>query len=235
MQQATYSPASQTDGVGCVDADLIAQLRAGDEAAVSQLVDRWSPTMLCVARSFVDSPQSAEDVVQDAWLGMLSGLATFEGRSLLRTWTFSILVNRARTRGAREARTLPRSPLATGDEPAADDLLAGPGGEPVRTWSSIDAQSRWDTAPESVLLSKETLFQLDPGPVGAAATTAPGGHHARRLRDVRRRGLRRPGHHAGEPAGPAASRPCHPPHGPGRVLPRMTRDPPGQQRPAALR
>ena len=128
---------------------------------MSQLVDRWSPTMLRVARSFVDSPQSAEDVVQDAWLGMLSGLATFEGRSSLRTWTFSILVNRARTRGAREARTLSRSPLATGDESAADDLLAGPGGEPVRTWSSIDAQSRWDTAPESVVLSKEILFQLD--------------------------------------------------------------------------
>ena len=161
MQQATYTPGPQTDDVGYADADLVAQLRAGDEAAMSQLVDRWSPTMLRVARSFVDSPQSAEDVVQDAWLGMLSGLATFEGRSSLRTWTFSILVNRARTRGAREARTLPRSPLATGDESAADDLLAGPGGEPVRTWSSIDAQSRWDTAPESVVLSKETLFQLD--------------------------------------------------------------------------
>ncbi len=161
MQQVTYSPGPQTDDAGYADAALVAQLRAGDEAAVSQLVDRWSPTMLRVARSFVDSPQSAEDVVQDAWLGMLSGLATFEGRSSLRTWTFSILVNRARTRGAREARTLPRSPLATGDESAADDLLAGPGGEPVRTWSSIDAQSRRDTAPESVVLSKEILFQLD--------------------------------------------------------------------------
>jgi len=160
MQQATYTPGPQADDVGYADADLVAQLRAGDEAAMSQLVDRWSPTMLRVARSFVDSPQSAEDVVQDAWLGMLSGLATFEGRSSLRTWTFSILVNRARTRGAREARTLPRSPLATEDE-SADDLLAGPGGEPVRTWSSIDAQSRWDTAPESVVLSKEILFQLD--------------------------------------------------------------------------
>jgi RNA polymerase sigma-70 factor, ECF subfamily len=161
MRQATYSPGPQADDAGYADAHLVAQLRAGDDAAMSQLVDRWSPTMLRVARSFVDSPQSAEDVVQDAWLAMLSGLATFKGRSSLRTWTFSILVNRARTRGAREARTLPRSPLPTGDEPTADDLLAGPGGQSARTWSSIDAQSRWDTAPESVVLSKETLFQLD--------------------------------------------------------------------------
>ena len=161
MQQATYTPEPRTDDAGYADTDLVAQLRAGDQAAMSRLVDRWSPTMLRVARSFVDSPQSAEDVVQDAWLGMLSGLATFEGRSSLRTWTFSILVNRARTRGAREARTLPRSPLATEDQLAADDLLAGPDGEPVRTWSSIDAQSRWDAAPESVVLSKEILFQVD--------------------------------------------------------------------------
>ena len=153
--------AHQANDITHTDADLVALLRAGDEEAMSQLVNRWSPAMFRVARSFVDSPQSAEDVVQEAWLGMLSGLARFEGRSSLRTWTFTILVNRARTRGAREARTLPRSALATGDGPAADDLLAGPGGEPARTWSSIDAQSRWDTAPESVVLSKEILFQLD--------------------------------------------------------------------------
>ena len=161
MSQATCSPGSQIDDITCTEADLVALLRAGDEAAMAQLVDQWSPAMLRVARSFVDSPQSAEDVVQDAWLGMLTGLATFEGRSSLRTWTFSILINRARTRGAREARTLPQSPLAGQDESAADDWLADPGGAPARTWSSIDVASRWDTAPESVVLSREILLQLD--------------------------------------------------------------------------
>ena len=163
MPQAIHSPGPRAQDVTYTytDADLIAQLRAGDEAAMSRLVDQWSPAMLRIARSFVDSPQSAEDVVQDAWFGMLSGLARFEGRSSLRTWMFTILVNRARTRGAREARTLPRSPLATREGPDADDWFAGPGGEPPRTWSSIDAPSRWDTAPESVVLSKEILLQLD--------------------------------------------------------------------------
>jgi RNA polymerase sigma-70 factor (ECF subfamily) len=129
------------------DADLVALLRAGDEAAMAQLVDEWSPVMLRVARSFVDSAQSAEDVVQEAWLGMLSGLTRFEGRSSLRTWTFSILVNRARTRGAREARTLPQS------SPELEETTG--------TWSSIDAPSRWDSAPESAVLSKEILVELD--------------------------------------------------------------------------
>ena len=159
MSQVSCSAGPQADDVTYTDADLLAQLRAGDEAAMAQLVDQWSPAMFRVARSFVGSPQSAEDAVQDAWLGMLSGLAAFEGRSSLRTWTFTILVNRARTRSAREARTLPRSPLAGHDEVAADDWLAGPGGEPA--WASIDAPSRWDTAPENVALSRETLRELD--------------------------------------------------------------------------
>src|SRR6266704_444952 len=145
MSQATCSPGPKADDVTYTDADLVAQLRAGDDAAMAELVDQWSPTMLRVARSFVDSLQSAEDVVQDAWLGMLSGLARFEGRSSLRTWTFTILVNRARTRGAREARTVPQPPLATRGEPGADGWFPGPGGEATRTWSSIDVASRWDT------------------------------------------------------------------------------------------
>jgi RNA polymerase sigma-70 factor, ECF subfamily len=157
MSQAAH----RADDVTCTDADLVALLRAGDEEAISQLVERWSPTMFRLARSFVDSPQSAEDVVQEAWLGMLSGLARFEGRSSLRTWTFTILVNRARTRGAREARTVPQPPLATRDEPGAYDWFPGPGGEATRTWSSINVASRWDTAPESAVLSRETLLQLD--------------------------------------------------------------------------
>jgi RNA polymerase sigma-70 factor, ECF subfamily len=161
MSQFTSSAGPQADDISYADADLLAQLRAGDEAAMAQLVDQWSPAMFRVARSFVDSPESAEDAVQDAWLGMLSGLAAFEGRSSLRTWTFTILVNRAKTRGAREARTLPRSPLGSHDEVAGDDWPAGLDGEPARTWSSIDAPSRWDTAPENVVLSKETLLELD--------------------------------------------------------------------------
>jgi len=140
---------TQAEDVTYTDADLVALLRAGDEAAISRLVEQWSPTMLRLARSFVDSAQSAEDVVQEAWLGMLSGLARFEGRSSLRTWTFTILVNRARTRGARDARTLPVSPLEDGGE------------EPARPWLSLATPSHWDITPESAVLSREILLQLD--------------------------------------------------------------------------
>jgi len=159
MPQA--SPTVPQDETSRPDAGLVAQLRAGDESAMARLVDEWSPAMFRVARSFVGSAQSAEDVVQDAWLGMLSGLARFEGRSSLRTWTFSILVNRARTRGAREARMFPVSPMTPRGARTGEDWCDGPGGDRSPSWSSIDAPSRWDTSPEAAALSREAMRQLD--------------------------------------------------------------------------
>jgi RNA polymerase sigma-70 factor, ECF subfamily len=161
MAQTTYPEAARAGEPGCADTGLVAQLRAGDEAALSELVDQWSPAMLRVARSYVGSVQSAEDVVQEAWLGMLTGLAGFQGRSSLRTWTFSILVNRARTRGAREARTLPHASLGSRAGAAADDWIAGLPGEGSGRWASTGSRPAWDSAPETAALSREVLRLLD--------------------------------------------------------------------------
>src|ERR687888_2731103 len=91
---------------------LVERLRARDEEAFIDLVRQWSPSMLRVARMYVPSQAVAEDVVQETWLGVLNGLERFEERSSLRTWVFSILVNRARSRGQRERRTVPFAALA---------------------------------------------------------------------------------------------------------------------------
>lgn len=142
------------------DQEIVLRLRAGDERAFRELVERWSPAMLRVARTFVGSAQSAEDAVQDAWLGVIRGLDAFEGRSTLRSWVFTILVNRSRTRGVREARTVTWSPL----EPDGDDRsptvdparFQGPDGPYPGHWTSVGAPTRWDEHPESRLLARET-------------------------------------------------------------------------------
>ena len=106
------------------DRRLLERLRAGDEAAFMELVERYSGSMLRVARMYVPSAAVAEEVVQETWLGVLRGLDGFEGRSSLKTWIFRILVNRARTRGERERRTVPFATLAgqeaSGAEPSVD-------------------------------------------------------------------------------------------------------------------
>jgi RNA polymerase sigma-70 factor (ECF subfamily) len=83
---------------------LLARLRSGDEAAFGALVDGLHARLVALASTFTSSPALAEDIVQETWLAVIRGLRGFEGRSSLRTWIFSILVRRARTIAAREAR-----------------------------------------------------------------------------------------------------------------------------------
>lgn len=83
---------------------LIAALRDGDERAYAELIDRHTPAMLRVARGYVRSHQIAEDVVQETWIGVLKGISKFEGRSSLRTWVFTVMINIAKKHGVREQR-----------------------------------------------------------------------------------------------------------------------------------
>ncbi len=107
------------------DAQLLDAIRAGDEDAFLALVSRHQAMLLRVARSFVSSGAIAEEVVQETWLGVLRGLDGFAGRSTFRTWLLQILVNRARTAGVAESRT-----VAIGDAvPAVDAARFDAGGQ----------------------------------------------------------------------------------------------------------
>jgi RNA polymerase sigma-70 factor, ECF subfamily len=141
---------------------LVERLRAGDEEAFMDLVVNWSPSMLRVARMYVPSQAVAEDVVQETWLGVLNGIDRFEGRSSLRTWVFSILVNRARTRGERERRTVPFAALAReqgedGLDAVDADRFVGSGNE-IGSWASPPV--RWWEEPERALDSNEAVARI---------------------------------------------------------------------------
>jgi RNA polymerase sigma-70 factor (ECF subfamily) len=153
--------ASPAPTVGA-DQVLIERLRAGDEATFADLVRRWSPAMLRLARNFVSTNQSAEDAVQDAWLGMLDGLHRFEGRASLRTWTFTILVNRAKTRGVREHRTLVNLQSTDDDGgPTVDpERFQGPDGRYPGGWTSAGVPAPWHE-PERRAVARETLSLVE--------------------------------------------------------------------------
>jgi RNA polymerase sigma-70 factor, ECF subfamily len=136
------------------DQGLLDRLRAGDEPAFEALVARYDGSLRRVARTFLHTGTAVEDVVQDTWLGVLRGLESFEGRSSLRTWIFSILVNQARTRARRDARSLPFSALETDDGPSLDPSAFGADGR----WAS--APPRLDGDPETGLLDGELRAQL---------------------------------------------------------------------------
>lgn len=138
------------------DADLalVARLRVGDEAAYMSLVETLGPAMRRVARMYVRTDAVADEVVQEAWLGVLRGLHRFEGRSSLRTWIFRICVNIAKQRGEREGRSVPFASLAGDDldQPAWDpSAFLGADGH----WSSLPFD--WRGAPEDRADAHELL------------------------------------------------------------------------------
>jgi RNA polymerase sigma-70 factor (ECF subfamily) len=142
---------------------LVQQLRDGDEAAFSELVRRYSPSMLRVAMMYVSSRAVAEEVVQEAWLGVIAGIDRFEGRSSLRTWIFRILTNTAKTRGQREGRSVPFSSLAGpdegDDEPAVPaDRFLGPDHRWAGHWASSPRSPR--DVPEAELLGTEARERI---------------------------------------------------------------------------
>ncbi len=148
--------------MGRDESELIAALRAGDEAAFSRLVSEWSRPMLTLARSFVSTEASAEEVVQDTWIAVIKGLDRFEGRSSLRTWTYRILVNTAKSRGVKEHRTLPWSSVAGEDAgPSLDPALFRSAGDPYPGhWRAAPAAWPGDVAVEGSVLAGEVRGEL---------------------------------------------------------------------------
>ena len=103
------------------DARLVAALRAGDEGAFTDVVARWSPGLLRLARLHVPSQEVAEEVLQETWLAVLRGIDGFEGRASLRSWVIGILLNQARRHGRRERRSLPFAALRRAREEGRDE------------------------------------------------------------------------------------------------------------------
>ena len=136
----------------------MAALRARDEAAFAELIERYHTSLVRLAMSFVSSRAVAEEVAQEAWVGVLKGIDRFEGRSSLRTWIYRILTNTAKTRAQREARSIPFASLGGDGEdgPAVDPdrFLPADDAHWAGHWASFPR--RWDDLPEARLLGGET-------------------------------------------------------------------------------
>jgi RNA polymerase sigma-70 factor (ECF subfamily) len=166
------------------DVALVQALRAGDEAAFRALVEQHQVALLRLARLYVHDAAVAEEVVQETWLGVLRGIDAFQQRASLKTWIFSILVNRAKTIARKEGRTIPFSAAFDAEsdpaEPALDPdrfLKQPEHGEPAGWWATPPRE--WD-APEATLLARETRDRVN----AAIAALPPNQREVITLRDV---------------------------------------------------
>jgi RNA polymerase sigma-70 factor (ECF subfamily) len=112
------------------EAQLLADVRAGDEAASAALVRKHGGRMLAVARRFLRCEEDSADAVQDAFLSAFRSLAHFEGNSTLGTWLHRIVVNAClmKLRAQSRSRQVPIDDLL----PTFDET--GHHTRPVRPW-----------------------------------------------------------------------------------------------------
>jgi len=149
--------AADTDAIASPDdLQLIAALRAGDEAAFAALVRMYDRSLRRFARMFVSTDALADDVVSEVWLAVLTGLDRFEGRSSLRTWIFRIASNIAKTRGVRESRSVPLSSLGGGDE---DGPTVDPSRFAKQGWWTGPLQS-WNADAARIALDDEAMARI---------------------------------------------------------------------------
>jgi RNA polymerase sigma-70 factor (ECF subfamily) len=153
-------PAAQGAQHVANDSAVVAALRRGDETVFAEIVTAYSSALLRLAQDFVRTRSVAEEVVQETWLAVLSGIDRFEGRSSFRTWLYRILVNKAKTRGVREARTVPFSSLLTDDDERAvpENRFRGANDEWPGHWASPPRSL--DTIPEHRLLAREARGRI---------------------------------------------------------------------------
>jgi RNA polymerase sigma-70 factor, ECF subfamily len=139
---------------------LVRRLRAGDEEAFAMLVEQLHPGMVRLALGYVPSRAVAEEVAQEAWIGLLRGLDGFEGRSSVRTWLYRIVVNRAISAGQHE-----RKHLTVDDSEFEDDdgrfTSDGWWVTPPAHWAdaAVDRIAAYDIAPRI----RAVIGQLPPG------------------------------------------------------------------------
>src|SRR3954454_22135172 len=163
---STVAAAGLPGGSGA-QAELLERLRAGDRTAFAELVDGWSPVLLRVALLHVSTRASAEEIVQETWLAVITQLDRFEGRSSVKTWVFRILENLARTRGRREARSVPWSTAfpeprePDGGRPTVDPRrFRGPEDRWPGGWTLAGRPAPWHPPPEDAAVAAELRRHL---------------------------------------------------------------------------
>ncbi len=116
---------------------LLEGIRRGDSEAWSQLVDRYRGRLFAFARSRLRSAADAEDVLQDAFMTFLKGVANFRGEAGLETYLFTILRRRIVDffRGRRRHVCLLHDVVRPGDDGELPEALAQvPSPDPSASW-----------------------------------------------------------------------------------------------------
>ncbi|MDX1502112.1 MAG: sigma-70 family RNA polymerase sigma factor [Thermoanaerobaculia bacterium] len=132
-------PSVESATLGSEDLDLVTRHRYGDEQAFEELYGRYEPLVYNLALRMTGDRDHAADLAQEAFLRIHGNLASYRGRSSLKTWVFQVALNcfrsRLRRRGWRRRAVEPEEPLERLADARRDPesrLLAKDAGERVQ-------------------------------------------------------------------------------------------------------
>ena len=176
-------------GAELSDAELVGLARAGDDGAMSALVQRHHGAAYRVAVSLTRDGDSAQDVVQDAFLKAFRGLGRFRGDASFKTWLMTITANEARG-VLRKSKRWRETPIDDAAPIAAEGM--DPSEATVLTQESERARAMLDRLPEKQRLS--ISLRIDEGltfrEIGDVIGSSEGAarvnyfHGIRRLREL---------------------------------------------------
>jgi RNA polymerase sigma-70 factor, ECF subfamily len=140
-------------------AAAVAAVRAGDEAAFAALAERYRRQLQVHCYRMLGSVEDAEDMVQETLLRAWRARASFEGRSLFRTWLYRIATNACLNALERRPRRI--TPPDIG--PATDDPRVEPMESPELPWLGpypdhlLEPVAPADAEPDAVVVGRETI------------------------------------------------------------------------------
>ena len=100
-------------------ADMLLRARAGDQAAIGEIIERCTPMLRALARRYVANPAEVDDVLQDVWLTFVQNLDRIHEPAATRGWLVRVLTHTAWRAQRRAGRAVPTADV--GERAAVHD------------------------------------------------------------------------------------------------------------------
>ncbi|HYV40555.1 MAG TPA: sigma-70 family RNA polymerase sigma factor [Thermoanaerobaculia bacterium] len=83
------------------DLDLVRRIKAGDERAFEEMVNRYNARVYSLSYGVLRNPQDAEEATQDAFLTLYRKIGTFDESRKFFSWFYRVALNSAYSRARR--------------------------------------------------------------------------------------------------------------------------------------
>jgi RNA polymerase sigma-70 factor (ECF subfamily) len=144
-------------GARTEESAVIAELKAGSEAAYARLIGEFHQPIYGLIYRIVNDPSDAADTTQDVFLKVFRGMKHFHGQSSLKTWIYRIALHEAANRRRwwfrHKAQETPIDPVAPGEcefSGSGEDRLVDPGESPFEKFAHTEVRAAVEQALQQV-------------------------------------------------------------------------------------